>query len=99
MNVKEKLALEAFATALLYLPKTLAANAGFDPIDVVTNLQRIHTGQIANNNNGENFWYGIDLETGEIKDMRDLGVLEPCGVKMNALSLAVEAASVLLKVD
>ena len=43
------------------------------------------------------FWKGIDLETGEIGDMMASGVLEPCGVKVSALSLAVEAACTLIK--
>lgn len=34
-----KLGVQAFADALLIIPKTLAANSGFDPIDCIVTLQ------------------------------------------------------------
>lgn len=43
------------------------------------------------------FWKGMDLETGTISDMMQMGILEPSGIKISALSLAVEAACALIK--
>ena len=34
-----KLGVHAFAEALLVIPKTLASNSGFDPIDAIVTLQ------------------------------------------------------------
>ena len=51
-----KLGVQAFAEALLIIPKTLAANSGFDPIDAIVTLQEEHSkGGIV----------GLDLATGE----------------------------------
>eukprot|EP00026_Physarum_polycephalum_P004062 Phypoly_transcript_04079.p1 GENE.Phypoly_transcript_04079~~Phypoly_transcript_04079.p1 ORF type:complete len:538 (+),score=85.04 Phypoly_transcript_04079:122-1735(+) len=92
-KTKQKFILEAFASSLLFLPHALLTNAGFDPIEIIAELRRAHE----TNTNMNGFWSGINLETGKVEDMMALGVLEPCGVKTSALSLAVEAACTLIK--
>ena len=42
---------------------------------------------------------GIDVFTGKIVDMWEKGVIEPLRVKKQALSSAVEAATMLLRID
>ncbi|NVM28351.1 MAG: thermosome subunit [Candidatus Helarchaeota archaeon] len=89
---REQLAIEAFAGTLETIPKVLAANGGYDPIDVIVELRAKHSIE-------KNKYYGIDVFTGKIVDMNDLGVLEPLLVKLQALKSATEAASMILKID
>jgi len=41
----------------------------------------------------------IDCETGEVKDMLELGVMDPTLVKLHALKAAVEIAEAILRID
>ena len=88
---KERLAIKAFADAILSIPKTLAENSGLDPIDKISSL-------IASYANG-NHNFGLDLKNGEVKDMIEEGVVEPIRVKENALKAASEAAKMILRID
>lgn len=89
---REQLAVEAFAAALESIPRTLAENAGLDPIDIMVNLRAAHEKK-----NG--LWYGVDVFTGKIEDMMAKGVIEPVRVKEQAIKSAVEAASMILRID
>ncbi len=88
---REQLAIEAFADALEIIPRTLAENAGLDPIDSLVELRSAHDGgQVA---------AGLDAYTGETVDMGEEGVYEPLRVKTQALESATEAAVMLLRID
>ncbi len=89
---REQLAVEAFADALEIIPKILSENAGYDPIDLLVELRAKH-------NIEKNKYYGIDVFSGKVVDMKDLGVLEPFLVKLQALKSATEASSMILKID
>ena len=67
---REQLAIEAFADAMESVPLALAENAGLDPIDIMVSLRAKHE-------SSENRWYGVDVYSGEVKDMRNLNVIEP----------------------
>ena len=88
---REQLAAEAFATALEIIPKTLAENAGIDPIDVLVELKAAHE-------KGDKY-AGVDVETGKVADMKKLGVLEPLRVKTHAIESATEVAVMILRID
>ena len=88
---KEQLAMLAFAEALEIIPKTLAENAGLDPIDIMTALRNKHA------ENGIS--YGINLMTGKVDDMFQVGVIEPLKVKVQALKSSFEAAAMILRID
>ncbi|MEM1953604.1 MAG: thermosome subunit beta [Nitrososphaerota archaeon] len=88
---KEQLAMLAFAEALEIIPKTLAENAGLDPIDIMTSLRNKHA------ENGIS--YGINLLTGKVDDMFQLGVIEPLKVKVQALKSSFEASAMILRID
>ena len=88
---KEQLAVEAFIKALESLPQTLAFNAGHDPIEVLMKLRSAHE-------EGKK-WAGVDIETGEIVDMWEKGVIEPARVKTNAFKAGTEVASLILRID
>jgi len=89
---REQLAIEAFADAAESIPLALAENAGLDPIDVMVELRAKH--EDANNR-----WYGVDVFSGHIKDMKALNVLEPLRVKSQVVKSATEAASMILRID
>lgn len=89
---REQLAIEAFAGALESIPLTLAENAGLDPIDIMVSLRAKHGDRT-------NPWYGVDVFTGKIKDMKQLNVVEPVRVKNQVVKSATEAACMILRID
>ncbi len=88
---REQLAVEAFADALELVPRTLAENAGLDPIDTLVDLRAAHeAGELR---------AGLDVFTGEVVDNFEAGVIEPLTAKYQALTSATEAANLVLKID
>ena len=90
---REQLAVEAFAQALEVVPWALAENGGYDSINALIELRGAHEGPKANKN------VGINLVDGKAADMWGLHVVEPSRVKRQALSSAVEVASMVLRID
>ncbi len=88
---REQLSAEAFANALEIIPRSLAENAGLDPIDIIVELRKAHE-------NGEKY-AGVNVFSGKVEDMRELGVLEPLRIKKQAISSATEAAIMILRID
>jgi chaperonin GroEL (HSP60 family) len=88
---RQQLAVEAFADALDVLPRTLAENAGHDPVDALVDLRNRHAGGRTT--------AGLDATTGGIVDMEAAGVVEPLGVKTRALESATETAVTILRID
>jgi chaperonin GroEL (HSP60 family) len=88
---REQLAANAFADALEAIPRTLAENAGLDPIDIVVNMKAAHS-------EGRK-WAGVEVTTGKIEDMDSLSVLEPLKVKTQAIKSASEVAIMILRID
>ncbi|NMC90012.1 MAG: thermosome subunit, partial [Methanomicrobiales archaeon] len=86
-----QLAVEAFANAFEVIPKTLAENSGFDPIDKVVALKKAHA-------DGKKY-AGLNVYTGEVVDMLEAGVIEPERVKTQAIKSATETAMLLTRVD
>jgi len=89
---REQYAIDAFAEALEIVPKTLAANAGLDPLDVIGSLRAAHEKK-------DGFAMGVNVFKGGIIDMLENGVVEPLVVKTQAIKSAVEAATMILRVD
>jgi chaperonin GroEL (HSP60 family) len=89
---REQLAIEAFAESLEIIPKTLAENAGLEPIDILVGLRSAHE-----KTRGEA--KGVNVFTGKILDMYGEGVIEPLRVKEQAMKSAAEAASMILRID
>ncbi|MFC6975293.1 thermosome subunit beta [Halomicroarcula sp. GCM10025709] len=88
---REQLAVEAFADALEIIPRTLAENAGLDSIDTLVDLRAAHEdGEVS---------AGLNVFTGDVEDTLETGVVEPAHAKRQALSSAVEAANLVLKID
>jgi len=89
---REQLAIEAFAEALEIIPKTLAENAGLEPIDIMVELRAAHE-------KPDGYVYGVDVFSGKIANMYEKGVIEPLIVKEQAIKSATEAASMILRID
>ncbi|SFS11305.1 thermosome subunit [Halomicrobium zhouii] len=88
---REQLAIEAFADAIDVVPRTLAENAGLDPIDSLVDLRSKHDGGDTS--------AGLDAYTGDVVDMNEDGVVEPLRVKTQAVESATEAAVMILRID
>jgi thermosome len=88
---KEQLAVEKFAEALEIVPTQLAENAGLDPVESIVTLRSKHK-------EGER-WYGVDVLNNRLHDMMSLNVIDPVAVKKQVIKSAVEAASLVLKID
>jgi len=88
---REQLAVKKFAEALEIIPKTLAENAGLDPIDVLTELRSLH--------DAGKKTFGIDVFSGKPADMKKAGVVEPARVKRQAIKSATEVAMMILRID
>jgi archaeal chaperonin len=91
LSGREQLAVNAFADSVEIIPRTLAENAGLDPIDVLTNLKSEH--------DKGNKWYGINVFSGKTMDAWKMGVIEPLKIKTQAVSSASEVAVMILRID
>jgi thermosome len=90
---REQLAIEAFAQAMEIIPWTLGENAGLDSIDLLIQLKSKHEGKKGNKN------AGFNVKTGGSGDMLKLKIVEPLGVKTQAIESATEVASMVLRID
>lgn len=87
---KARYGVEAFADALLIIPKTLAANSGHDIQDALAELQDEHAhGNVV----------GLDLNSGEAMDPIQAGVYDSFRVIRNAIASSTGIASNLLLCD
>ena len=91
LSGREQLAVLAFADAMEIIPKTLAENAGLDPIDVLTEMKAMH--------DKGNKWAGMDIFNGKVIDAWKAGIIEPLKIKTQAVSSASEVASMILRID
>ncbi|MDP6156835.1 MAG: thermosome subunit beta [Candidatus Thermoplasmatota archaeon] len=88
---REQMAIEEFANAIEVVPRTLAENAGLDPINTLINLRKAHK-------DGDKY-AGLNVDTGEIINMLDNKVIEPLKVGSQVISSATEAAVMILRID
>ena len=74
---RARLGVQAFADAMLVIPKVLAQNAGFDPQDSIVKMQQelVDAGPLV----------GLDLQSGEPTFPADLGIFDNYRVKKQIL--------------
>ena len=89
---REQLAIEAFSEALEIIPRTLAETAGMDSIDTLVALRSKHS-------NKDGKYFGVNVFTAKLEDMKKNKVLEPLKVKTQALTSGSECAEMLLRID
>jgi archaeal chaperonin len=91
LSGKEQLAVKSFADSCEIIIKTLAENAGLDPIDILTEIKSAH--------DKGNKWAGINVHSGKVMDAWKNGVIEPLKVKTQAFESASEVAEMILRID
>ncbi|RJX51975.1 thermosome subunit alpha [Halonotius pteroides] len=89
---RKQLAIEAFATAVDELPRTLAENTGMDPIDALVDLRARHDAQ------GRAGLVSTG-RSGTVGDPVEEDILDPAAVKHEAVDSATEAATMILRID
>lgn len=89
---KARAGIQAFAEGLLVVPKTLAANAGLQVLETVSEAQDKFADEPSK-------FVGIDLEQGKPMDAAEAGVWDNYGVIRNSIASATSIASNLLLCD
>lgn len=87
---REQMAIDAFASAVEEVPRAIAENCGFDAIDTLLHLRANH---------GDVKYGGLDISTGDVANMIDMGIVDPLRVKTQAIKSAAEVAIMILRVD
>ena len=87
----EQMAIEAFASALEIVPRTLAENAGLDPVTTLIELRKAHADGASHT--------GINVYEGGVVDMKAKNVIEPMRVVEQAIQSATETAIMILRID
>ncbi|KAG4953839.1 hypothetical protein JHK87_039433 [Glycine soja] len=80
-----------FAKSFQMIPRTLAENAGFNAMEIISSLYAEHA--------SGNAKVGIDLEEGVYKDVSTLCIWDLHVTKLFALKYATDAACTVLRVD
>ena len=88
---REQLAVKAYAEALEVIPRTLAENAGLDPIDMLMELRSQHEKGVKT--------AGLNVFEGKVVDMWEDFVVEPLRVKTQVINAATESAVMILRID
>lgn len=88
---QDQYAVRKFADALEIVARTLAENGGHDATSVIAKLYAAHAEGKAN--------FGVDVESGELRDSVTAGVLDLFSAKQNAIYLATNTAIDILRVD
>ncbi|CAB0036934.1 unnamed protein product [Trichogramma brassicae] len=88
---KQRLGVQAFADALLVVPKTLAVNSGYDSQDTIVKLQEEAVAL--------DLPVGLDINSGETLDPRAAGIYDNFIVKKQIINSCSIIASNLLLVD
>lgn len=88
---REQMAIEAFADAVEIIPKTLAENAGLDPIDMILEARNAHS-------KGQKY-VGINVNEGKVGDMFKMKVFEPLRVSVQEIQAASETATMIIRID
>ena len=90
---KAKLGVQAFADAMLIIPKTLAANSGFDQMESILTLQdELHLRKGVG-------YVGLDINSGEAIDATVMGIYDAFAVKIQAVETSGVIACQVLCVD
>ena len=88
---REQMAIEAFSGALEVIPRTLAENAGLDPVNTIIDLRKAHS-------EGKST-FGVNVYEGGVADMEKAMVFEPSRVVEQAIQSASETAVMILRID
>ncbi|WP_248898355.1 thermosome subunit alpha [Haloplanus halobius] len=88
---RTQIVVNAVADALETIPRTLARNAGHDPIETLLELRHRHDDGDAT--------VGIDVGTGEVTDMYSRGIVAPIRLNERLLANATGGVTSILRID
>ena len=91
LSGREQLAVEEFASALEFIPTTLAENAGLDPIEILTELKSRHDSGEKN--------AGINLFNNKVENVFQSKIIEPLKIKTQAINSATDVSVMILRID
>lgn len=83
----EQVGLGVVSSALECVMRQILTNAGFNGLEKVMEAKAAPEG------------YGIDIDTGEVIDMWERGIIDPLKVKTTAIQAAAEIAKSVLRID
>jgi T-complex protein 1 subunit theta len=86
----DQYAVEKFGQAFEVIPRTIADNAGLKAEEIIAKLYA---------ETAKSSVYGIDVEDGQVKDVREVNILDSMEVKSWAIKLSIDAVLTILKVD
>lgn len=86
----DQYAVESFGKALEVIPRTLAENAGLNAEDIIAKLY---------SETAKSPFFGIDVEDGKIKDVKEKEIFDSMETKSWGLKLTSDAVLTILKVD
>jgi len=89
---KQQLIIQAFSQALEIIPHQISSNAGLDATKILNKLRQLHR-------QPDGKWFGVDINNDGTCNTFDNFVWEPSLIKLNSISAATEAASLILSVD
>jgi T-complex protein 1 subunit theta len=91
----DQYSIKKFAESFEVIPRTLAENAGLPATDTISNLYAAHEKKGA----GGGPYMGVDIKDGGVTDMAKEGVLDLLLTKQQAIKLAIDAVTTILRVD
>ncbi len=83
----DSIGIEVVAHALSSIMRQILTNAGFNGFEKMAEVR---------NKSGE---YGVDISTGKVNNMLEVGVVDSAGIKINALKSASEIVKAVLRID
>ena len=86
----DQYAVERFGQAFEIIPRTLSENAGLNAEEIIAKLY---------SETAKSPFFGIDVEDGKVKDMKELEIYDSLECKSWGIKLAVDAVLTILKVD
>nr|XP_027205428.1 T-complex protein 1 subunit alpha-like [Dermatophagoides pteronyssinus] len=89
---------QEFGEALLVIPRCICVNAALDATAVVAKLVATHAQSFADAAYAHRS-FGVDIDSGDVRDNLRAGVVEPTQIKLKAIRFATETAITLLRID
>ena len=83
-------AVEKFGQAFEVIPRTLAENAGLKAEEIIAKLYA---------ETAKSSLYGVDVSDGQVKDMKEMWILDSMETKSWAVKLTIDAVLTILRVD
>jgi archaeal chaperonin len=97
---REQIVLQKFAAALEEIPLTIARNSGMNTIDALAELRSKEKQHHSSTSKGKIVrWFGIDAIGRKVAEVYSQRVIDPSAIKEQILKTAVEATTLLIRVD